>query len=88
MRSMTLATLGWAVVWCSLAASKLGWSAPASVVYLVSGVPATVGVLFALTTMRARKTWVMMTAVALFANASLLALPVLFDEEIRAALVR
>jgi len=46
------------------------------------------GVIFALATMRARKTWVMMTAVALFANASLLALPLLFDEEIRAALLR
>ncbi len=85
---MTLATLGWAVVWCSLAAAKWGWSAPASVVYVISGTPASLGVIFALATMRARKTWVMMTAVALFANASLLALPLLFDEEIRAALLR
>ena len=46
------------------------------------------GAILALTTIRARKPWVLMTLVALFANASLLALPALFDEDIRAALLR
>jgi len=85
---MTLATLGWAVVWCSLAAAKWGLAAPANAVYVVSGAPAVVGAILALTTIRARKPWVLMTLVALFANASLLALPALFDEDIRAALLR
>ncbi|MDG1490930.1 MAG: hypothetical protein P8R43_03500 [Planctomycetota bacterium] len=88
MRSMTLATVGWGVVWCSLAAAKWGLAAPAGAVYLVSGVPAAVGAFLALTTIRARKPWVLMTLVALFANASLLALPALFDDDIRAALLR
>lgn len=88
MRSMTLATLGWGVVWCSLALAKWGWAAPASAIYVVSGVPAALGVVFALTTMRVRRTWALMTTVALFANASLLALPLLFDEDIRAVLTR
>ena len=43
---MTLATLGWAVVWCSLALAKWGWAAPANAVYLISGIPATLGVLY------------------------------------------
>ena len=85
---MTLATLGWAVVWCALPAAKWGLAAPASAVYVVSGAPAVVGAILALTTIRARKPWVLMTLVALFANASLLALPALFDEDIRAALLR
>lgn len=85
---MTLATAGWAVVWGSLALSEYGWVTPAQVVYAISGVPAAVGVFFALATMRARRTWVLMTAVALFANASLLALPLIFDETFRAALGR
>ena len=41
-----------------------------------------------LATMRARRTWIFMTTVALFANASLLALPLVFDEDFRAALLR
>ena len=85
---MTLATLGWSVVWGTLAAAKLGWVAPARWVYVIAALPALAGVWYALLTIRARKIWLLMAAVALFANGTLIALPFLFDEEFRAALAR
>lgn len=88
MRSMTLATIGWAVVWGALAVAKLGWSAPVGWVYGLSAVPALGGIWYAFLTIRAHRAWLTMATVALFANGTLLALPFLFDEELRAALTR
>ncbi|MEM9800150.1 MAG: hypothetical protein AAGA20_07490, partial [Planctomycetota bacterium] len=83
---MTLATVGWGVVWGSLAVAKLGWSAPATWVYALAAGPALLGIVYAIVTVRARRTWLLMACVALFANGTLLALPLLFDEEFRSAL--
>ena len=86
MRAMTLATIGWGVVWGALAVAKLGWAAPAEWIYGIAAVPAAVGVWYGLLTYRTHRVWIMMAAVALFANGTLLALPWLFDEQFRAAL--
>lgn len=85
MRAMTLATLGWSVIWGAMALAKLGWTAPPLVVYLIAAAPAAAGLAFALMTVRARKAWVFMASVALFANGSLLALPWLFRDELNRA---
>ena len=38
MRAMTLATLGWAVVWSSLGLSKLGLAVPVLWIYGIAGI--------------------------------------------------
>ena len=84
---MTLATLGWSVVWGALGLSKLGvYVAPERAVYLLAGLPALAGVAYAVASVRARRPWLFMAAIALFANGSLLALPLVFGPEFREAL--
>lgn len=85
---MAFATVGWGVIWASLAASKLGWTPPLKGIYALSGIPGLVGVWFALLTVRARPAWLLMAGLALFANGTLVAMPFLFDEELREALLR
>ncbi|MEZ6016266.1 MAG: hypothetical protein R3F49_14195 [Planctomycetota bacterium] len=81
---MILATVGWGLLWTSLLAHKLGWWHPSALaLQWVASVPAALGALYALATVRARRTWVLVAAVALFANISLLLVPVLFTEELR-----
>jgi len=81
---MILATLGWGFLWLSLLAHKLGWWHPsARLLQWLASVPAALGALYALFTVRARRTWLLVAAVALFANVSLLLVPVLFAEELR-----
>jgi hypothetical protein len=72
--SMTLATAGWAVMWTAL---LLGRVAPGSAPSLLTAwwgaaVFALVGMFLAVFTVRARLIWVLLAAVPLFANASLL----------------
>lgn len=85
---MTLATLGWALVWGSFALAKLGWAPRAEWVYVLAAGPAAVGMGYAVLSARARRAWLFMALVAVFANGSLLGLPFLFDEEVRSALSR
>ncbi len=84
VRAMILATLGWGVLWLSLLAHKLGWWHPsASALQWVASAPAAVGALYALVTVRARRTWLFVAGIALFANVSLLLVPALFADELR-----
>lgn len=83
---MTLATLGWAVVWSSLGLSKLGLAVPVLWIYGIAGLLGAVGFAYGVLTVRARRAWLFMALVALFANGTLVALPFAFDAELRAAL--
>ncbi len=84
---MTLATLGWAIVWAALGVSKLGWRPPEMGVYILAGIPAAAGLGYAVLTIRAKRAWLYMAGIALFANGSLLALPFAFGPEFRSALL-
>jgi hypothetical protein len=84
---MILATAGWSVLWLSLLAHKLGWWHPSAfALQWIASLPAVLGALYALATLRARRTWLLVAGVALFANVSLLLVPVLFAEELRLVL--
>ncbi len=83
---MTLATVGWGLIWGSLTIAKLGWTPPAAWIYAAAGIPGVLGLGYALLTVRARRTWLFMAVIAIFANGSLVALPFLFDAEFRQAL--
>ena len=84
---MILATVGWSLLWLSLLAHKLGWWHPtATTLQWCASVPAALGALYALATVRARRTWLFVAGVALFANVSLLLVPALFSEELRLVL--
>ena len=86
MRSKTHATLGWGVVWGALGLSKLGAIAPSlRLVCTLAAMPAVLGLAYALATLRARRAWVFMASIAVFANGSVLALPWIFGEELSAA---
>jgi len=84
---MILATVGWSLLWLSLLAHKLGWWHPTALaLHWLASVPAALGALYALVTVRARRTWLLVAGVALFANVSLLLVPVLFADELRLVL--
>lgn len=84
---MILATVGWSFLWLSLLAHKFGWWHPtAFALQWSASVPAALGALYALATVRARRTWLLVAGVALFANVSLLLVPVLFADELRMVL--
>jgi hypothetical protein len=75
--AMVLATAGWGTWWCLLFVHQL---APAFRVPLVlpatlSTLAAVPGLLIAILTLRARRTWILFALVPLFANASLLFVP-------------
>jgi len=77
MYAMTLATLGWGCWWLALALKKLAPEiAPSfATTATAASVFAVAGLALALLSVRARRSWLLFTAVALFANASLLFLP-------------
>ena len=83
---MTLATIGWGFSWGSLAVAKIGWAPPAGWIYAAAGIPGVLGLVYAFLTIRARRTWLFMALIAIFANGSLVALPFLFDAEFLDAL--
>lgn len=81
---MILATVGWGLLWLSLLAHKLGlWHPTATALEWCATVPAALGTLYAIATVRARRSWLLVAGVALFANISLLLVPALFEDELR-----
>lgn len=83
---MTLATMAWGVVWIALGAHKFGAEIEEEWIYGLASVPALLGLCYSLMSLRAKRAWVFMTLVALFANGSLLALPWVFGPEFTAAM--
>lgn len=81
MLSMSLATLGWGTLWGALALRKL-WPAAAPSLFVtleLTWIFALAGFVLALLTLRAGLHWALLTCVPLFANGSLLALPLLLE---------
>jgi len=81
MLSMMLASLGWGVWWITLALRKFApQSAPSleTAGWIAAGIAA-FGLLVAIWTIRAKAAWILITLIPLFANASLLAMPILVD---------
>ncbi|MAB79013.1 MAG: hypothetical protein CMJ89_06620 [Planctomycetes bacterium] len=82
MISMTLASLGWGTWWVMLFLHRFapslepGLTAPNAISTLFA-IP---GLLLALATLRARRSWIAFALVPLFANASLLLVPTLAAE--------
>lgn len=77
MAAMTLATFGWGTWWVALLWTRVApESAPGIVVVgsiaIFFAVP---GLVIAAMTVRSRRTWMLFSLVAIFANASLLAMP-------------
>lgn len=80
--AMVLATLGWGAWWCVLLLHQLvpDLHIPLYVPAALSLAAAVPGLLVAILTLRARRTWVLFALVPLFANGSLLLVPWLVSE--------
>lgn len=76
MLSMTLATVGWSVIWTSLVLTRWApsWAPAPETSYGTAGAVAAVGLFFALFSIRAQLSWILICVAPLFANGSLLAL--------------
>lgn len=80
---MTLAALGWGVWWAGLVLARFwpqlspGFLSGRALVTGLSVACAIPGLILALSTIRARRSWLPFAAVAIFANVSLLLMPVL-----------
>ena len=83
--AMMMATLGWGAWWCVLLVHRLAPERELSLLLpsIVSTTSATLGLGVALLTLRARRAWVVFALVPLFANGSLLLVPLLADEFVR-----
>lgn len=85
MQATTLATLGWGVWWVGLFLARFApWLAPdwlsgRTLVTALSSVLGGLGLLLALFTVRANRSWLPFALVAIFANLSLLLLPLLLS---------
>ncbi len=79
---MTLATLGWGTWWSVALVHRIApaWHLPLAVPVTISTVLALCGLLVAILTLRARRSWILFALVPLFANSSLLAVPWLASE--------
>lgn len=88
MQAMIFATLGWGTWWFAVLLHKLvpGFAPPIWSIYTVAGGFATVGAFLAFFTIRARLIWILLAGVPLFANGSLLLVPLVLDDEVRAFL--
>src|SRR5262245_25036512 len=75
--AMMLATLGWGTWWCVLLLHRLAPERELSLALpaALSSVAAVLGLLVALLTLRARRSWILFALVPLFANGSLLFVP-------------
>jgi len=80
--AMMFATLGWGTWWCVLLVHRLDPERPLalSLPATLSTVAALLGLLVALLTLRARRSWILFALVPLFANGSLLLVPWLAEE--------
>jgi hypothetical protein len=76
MTSMTLATLGWGVIWVALCLKRWApeWSPGPEVAFGTASAFAIVGLGFGLFSLRAKLAWILITAAPIFANTSLLCL--------------
>ena len=87
---MVLATAAWMAWWLALVLHRWapsmapGWP----IVYGVACTCASVGLFFALFTIRARRVWILLATVPIFANASLLLIPALLHDEVVRALAK
>ena len=82
MLSMTFATLGWATWWLAVVLARLapGLAPGFHPTWAVTMVFAGAGLCCGLFTLRAKLAWILITGVPLFANGSLLLLPLLIPE--------
>lgn len=73
---MTLATLGWAVIWIALCLGRWApeWAPTAEVSFNVASMFAIAGLGLGIFTLRAKLAWILITAAPIFANVSLLSL--------------
>ncbi len=85
---MVLATLGWGTWWFSVMLYKLvpALAPPLWLTYGLACTFASMGALLGFFTIRARLIWVLLAGVPLFANISLLLVPLVLDDEVRAFL--
>ena len=76
MLSMTLATIGWGMIWVSLVLRRWapGWAPSAEISYGLAFSFAAAGLCVGLFSLRAKLAWILITLPALFANVSLLSL--------------
>lgn len=81
---MVCASLAWGVWWLALALSRWlpDWMPSLQVLGVISSLPAAVGLLLALATIRARDVWIVLASIPMAANGAVLALPWLFDAEL------
>ncbi len=85
MQSMSLAALGWGVWWVGLFLARFApWLAPdflsgRTLITALSVLCALPGLLLAILTLRARRSWMPFALLAIFANGSLLLLPFLLS---------
>ena len=86
--AMVFATLGWGTWWFSVMLHKLlpALAPPLWATYALACSFAAVGAFLGFFTIRARLIWVLLACVPLFANLSLLMVPLVLDEEVRAFL--
>ena len=79
--AMTCATVGWGVWWLTVVLNRFApeWTPSLTVTHTVAGAFALVGFLLAVFTIRARLIWVLLAGVPMFANGSLLLLPLVID---------
>lgn len=79
MLSISLATVGWGVWWSGFLLWRLApeFAPPAWAVHGLSGLLAAAGLLAALASVRSSLAWLLLTALPLGANLSLLSMPLL-----------
>ena len=80
--AMVFATLGWGTWWTTVVLLRLApdWAPSFRVAYAVAGSFAAVGLFFGVFSIRAKRVWVLLAAVPIFANGSLLLLPTLLGD--------
>jgi hypothetical protein len=82
MLSMTLASLGWGTVWLTVVLMKLlpEWAPGVVPAQWIACSFAFAGFCCGVFTLRAKLAWILITAVPLFANGSLLVLPLIVSD--------
>jgi len=84
MGAMICASLAWGVWWVALALSHWmpEWLPSLKLLGVLSSLPALVGLLLAIVTIRARDIWIALASIPITANGAVLTLPWLFDREL------